>query len=95
MIPEHITDELARYVEHRIPPGGFILAVLENDLRKAVEHADLDTQMRFTDIVKHVYCKLPIRCRGSRQSVVNWLGGRGPQAATNLPGGSATDDRFG
>lgn len=33
-------DGLKRYVEHHTPTGGFLRAVLENDLREACARAD-------------------------------------------------------
>lgn len=35
-IPEHTKAALDRYVNDRIPPGGFLTAVLTNDLTGAV-----------------------------------------------------------
>jgi len=39
-IPPHMMDGLTRYIEHGIALGGFLTAVLENDLREACARAD-------------------------------------------------------
>lgn len=39
-IPENIKGGLARYVEHNIPPGGFLTAMIQGDLFEAVRRAD-------------------------------------------------------
>jgi len=39
-IPEHLKAGMLRYVEHRIQPGGFLTAVLNNNLGLAVSRAD-------------------------------------------------------
>ena len=39
-IPEHIRGGLARHLVHGIRPGGFLEAVLENDLARAVSYGD-------------------------------------------------------
>lgn len=39
-IPDYIQDSIRRYVEDRIKPGGFMTAVLCNDLYEATGRAD-------------------------------------------------------
>ena len=39
-IPEHTKGALDRYVDHGLEPGGFLTAVLTNDLFGAVARAD-------------------------------------------------------
>jgi len=42
-IPENIQASILRYVEHRIKPGGFLTAVLNNDLYNATGRADSES----------------------------------------------------
>lgn len=39
-IPVHLRDSITRYVEYKIQPGGFMTAVLNNDLKNAILRAD-------------------------------------------------------
>lgn len=72
-VPEDIRDSLALYVEHRIQPGGFLTAVLENDLREACGRADEENRHRLFDIVCYIYNELPAPCWGDRGAVHRWL----------------------
>lgn len=42
-IPENIQASISRYVEWRIKPGGFLTAVLNNDLYNATGRADSES----------------------------------------------------
>jgi hypothetical protein len=39
-----VVENLREYVLHRVPKGDFLTAVLENDLQKAMYHADLNNR---------------------------------------------------
>lgn len=73
MIPEHTQAGLDRYINHRIRPGSFLVAVLSNDLFEAVSRADLENQAALADIVKYIYNKLPSGSHGSIERVDAWL----------------------
>jgi hypothetical protein len=66
-IPAHTLGSLQRYVEHKLFPGGFLAAVLCNDLFGAVEHADSENQAALADIVKFVYNRMPNNSWGSKE----------------------------
>lgn len=70
---EHIKESLERYVEHKIPTGGFLEAVLSNNLADAVGKADNENIQRLPEIVRFVYTKLPSSCWGSPEKVKEWL----------------------
>ena len=72
---DEIKDTLDRYVNRRIETGGFMRAVLENDLFGAVAKADLRNGNRLPEIVRYIYNNLPIGCYGSKENVNNWLKG--------------------
>ncbi len=42
-IPEHLRGSILRYVEYGIQPGGFMTAVLNNDLYNATGRADKES----------------------------------------------------
>jgi len=65
-------DGLKRYVEEHIPPGGFLRAVLENDLKEACARAD-DENLRVIPIyVAWLYKEAPNVCWGSKEKVHAW-----------------------
>jgi hypothetical protein len=71
-IPQHTQGALKRYVEHGYMPGGFLTAVLCNDLVRAVCRADHMNQACLADIVKWVYNSMPMAARGSEDNMMNW-----------------------
>jgi hypothetical protein len=64
---------MQRYIEQRIEPGGFLLAVLRNDFRYAVERADVHNAPRLLSIVRWLYNHAPAPCWGSAEKVGQWL----------------------
>lgn len=75
MVDEFIKESLSRYVEHRISPGGFLTAVLENNLMEAVGRADAINMRNLHEISKYVYNELPSNVWGSREKVEKHLSG--------------------
>lgn len=72
-LPEHLQDGLREYVEQRIPTGGFLAAVLSNDLRSAVERADREARQALPDLVLWLHWHVPSACWGSREKMEAWL----------------------
>lgn len=68
-----IVAELNRYSHHRIRTGGFLRAVLANDLFEAFGRADDNNIRDMHEIVRFVYNKLPSVCWGSYEKVDAWL----------------------
>ena len=64
-IPTQTRMALCGYVEEGILPGGFLTAVLCNDLFGAVTHADTENAAALTTIVKFIYNRVPSDCWGS------------------------------
>ena len=73
MIPKYTLDSLTRYVEHGIPPGSFLCAVLENNLFSAINRADRDNLAALPEIVKYIYNELPSFCWGNSKSVSDYI----------------------
>lgn len=73
VIPQDAIEALKRYVDDHIQPGGFLTAVLENDLTMAVGVADLHNIEIIPTYVNYVYNELPIKCWGSKEKVKEWL----------------------
>ena len=51
-IPVHLRGSIERYVENRIQPGGFMTAVLKNDLYNATCRADPESLKALPLIVR-------------------------------------------
>lgn len=73
MIDENIRGALDRYINHRIHPGGFLTAVLENNLMEAIGRADRVNRINLHEICKYIYNNLPSESWGSREKVQNHL----------------------
>lgn len=73
-VPEHTAGALARYVFHRIPPGGFLTAVLSNDALDAYGRADAENAAAMPNILRFLASKMPSGAYGSRSAVCAWLG---------------------
>ena len=65
-------DSIMRHVEHGVDPGGFVTAVLENDLSQAFARADDDNRRDMFEIVTFVYNKIPSPSWGSPEKVKAW-----------------------
>lgn len=74
-VSELIKDSIEKYVEHRIEPGSFLMAVLENDLMLAMGNADSYNRASLFQICQYVMKNVPRHIRGNRSSVANWLSG--------------------
>ena len=61
-IPDRMMEGLKRWIDHGIKPGSFMLAVLTNDLRGAIERADDE----------NLYNEAPGGCWGSVEKVADW-----------------------
>jgi len=72
--PSLIAIGLARWKYHGIRPGGFLTAVLENDLWRATGFADEDNVQNLRQIVNVAWDYLPFKALGSAERVRNWKG---------------------
>lgn len=75
MIPEHTLAALDRYVNHRLQPGGFLTAVLSNDLFSAVGRADSQNKPVLAEICQYIYDEVPSNAWGSYDVVRKYLKG--------------------
>jgi hypothetical protein len=72
-MPYYTLAGLADYVANRTPKGSFLTAVLSNDLKSAVWHADIKNTESLVDIVKFIYNNIPANSWGSDAAVQNWI----------------------
>ena len=73
--PVRILDSINAYVEHRRRPGGFLIAVLENNLTGALRAADSASRKGLDDIMLYLWNEVPSSCWGSPAKVKAWLSG--------------------
>lgn len=72
-IEQRFKESIDRYVSQRIPTGGFLMAVLENNLVEAIGTADTEAMDNIRHIVCYLYNEVPSNCWGNKEKVKNWL----------------------
>jgi hypothetical protein len=72
-VPHHVHEGLREYIAARRPVGGFLTAVLSNDLLEACVRADEINQRCLTAIVHFLHAYAPAPCWGSPEKVTAWL----------------------
>ncbi len=73
LIEPRFKAALDRYVEAMLPTGGFLKAVLENNLMETVHRADPGGLCNLPHIVSYVYNELPSGVWGTPERVEKWL----------------------
>lgn len=73
VIPERIMQNLLHYVKGEEVPGGFLYAVLCNDLFGAVKKADQEMQPLIPLLCQYIHWNIPIGCHGSPEIVEAWM----------------------
>lgn len=71
-VPAHLAPGLNRWIRDGIMPGGFLRAVLSNDLRTAVAAGDPTSVEALPDIVRWLEERAPPDCWGSAEAVQRW-----------------------
>ncbi len=72
-IPSYLKAGLDRYANNHAPVGGFLTAVLGNDLVGALSKADPEAVLSLHDIVGYCHNEIPSGCWGSPEKVKAWL----------------------
>jgi hypothetical protein len=83
-LPGDARETARLYVERGLAPGGFMRAVLENNLVQAFGHADAHNLVRMYDYADWLYNDVPADAWGSAARVQAWIDkgglvGREPQ----------------
>ncbi len=73
LIPAHMHEGITAYVETRRPVGGFLAALLSNDLIRAAGRADDENAAALMGWVRFLYNYAPGNCWGSPAAVKAWL----------------------
>ena len=72
VIRPDIQESLDAWAEKGRPTGGFLEAVLSNDLFGAMRSADMTNRYAIFDICSYIYNELPSICWGSGEKVEAW-----------------------
>lgn len=71
-VPDYMLPGLARWIMWGIYPGGFMQAVIRNDLKDAAGRADENNQRRFGNWVIVMVNYVPSEAQGSEQAMFSW-----------------------
>lgn len=72
-LPEHMRDAMKMYLEHGVEPGGFLYAVLTNNLKEAFARADHINTQHLGNIVSYCMWEIPSDCWGSVEKVREYM----------------------
>lgn len=73
MIPVHCRRGLLTYIMEGKKPGDFLTAVLRNDLKEAVGHADDVNIAMLQNYVRFLYSYAPGTCWGNPERMAAWM----------------------
>jgi len=68
----HMIPGISLYLEKGVPPGSFLMALLQNDLAGAVRTADHVNLVLMREWVLWLHNNLPAECHGSPERVEAW-----------------------
>jgi hypothetical protein len=71
-IPNHLRAGLVRYFSDGILPGGFLQAVLCNNLREAVKRTGAGSEFALSPLIDFLLAHAPSASWGSREAVLGW-----------------------
>ena len=86
-LPPHMVDGARRYIEHGIMPGGFMMAVLDNDLGGAFARADEVNTAAMKQWAMWLYNDAPGGCWGSPRITEAWMEHEGLKGRRHSSGG--------
>lgn len=66
-------ENINNFVKCGARPGGFLYAVLSNNLKESFGRADLENRRDMFEIVSYCYNEIPNTCWGSPEKVTAWM----------------------
>jgi len=72
-LPPHMQEGTEGYVERGVNPGGFLYAVLTNDLINAAGRADTINLLYLDKWARWLFNEAPSTCWGSKERVAAWI----------------------
>lgn len=86
LIPfDYMEEGMRQWIEHGIRPGSFLMAVLENDLMRAVSNADASNRLALYEWCDWLYNYPPSSCWGSIEKCNAWADHRGLKGGEDAP----------
>jgi len=73
LIPEHMRYGVKEYIEDGVPQGGFLAAMIQNNLKETFIRADDINRMSIGGFVEFFYRFAPISCWGSQANYDTWI----------------------
>lgn len=73
VVPDRILDSIINYIESGVPTGGFLEAVINNDLSEACGRADPENLTILPAIVAFLYNHAPTECWGFATAHNRWV----------------------
>jgi hypothetical protein len=73
MLPPHMREGMLDYIEKGYAPGGFLMAVLCNDLKGAAGRADSVNQRYLLQYAQYLMWYVPHICWGNEEKVMAWI----------------------
>jgi len=72
-IPEHMIVPLLDYIVRGVPTGGFLAALLSNDLKETFGRADCENIKKVREFLVFLYNHTPSNCWGSPKHFKEWI----------------------
>ncbi len=72
LIPDYMIGGIQRFIKQGVIPGGFLSAVLENNMKEAYVFADENNISNFPAYMNFLYNEVPSECWGSPEKVKAW-----------------------
>lgn len=92
LVPPHLHDGLARYIEHGICPGSGMTAILCNDLRGAVGRLDVNAMAGLRGTIIFLTNFVPAPAWGSAENVKSWTAQGGLIGRARRRAGDTTEE---
>lgn len=73
MLPQHMRQPMVNYIEKGFAPGGFLNAVVANNLKEAVARADSINRHYLPEYADYLTWYAPASCWGSQARVDAWV----------------------
>tara|TARA_Y100000310_G_scaffold42170_1_gene39435 strand:- start:3001 stop:3273 length:273 start_codon:yes stop_codon:yes gene_type:complete len=73
LLPERLRGGVRDYIEEGNPPGGFLTAVIQNDLMGSLRRADGSSRKHLFDIGFFFYNEAPGNCWGTPEIMAAWI----------------------
>lgn len=77
ILPGHMRTGMQQYIEHGIPPGDFLSAVLSNNFMEAFARADDINTYSMKQYAIFLYNYAPPGSYGSKENFLSWMERKG------------------